>query len=282
MPLEHLIVVPRGGLANRMRAIASGRRLCATHNARLTTWWEWGDPLQLFAAGQGLEWAKGEPGAAGGYVVIKHRLWAEGGDRSNRKVPTWTPRVLVRSHFVFCDEAEEPIGERALGPWQLEPAAAVRARVEEFARSEFRGRRVVGIHIRRTDSQTAIDRSPDELFRVEVRAALATGAVVFLATDNTKTEAMIRELGRQGEIITYPKRSRLAERWPRPTTPPAADTVDDFTDLLLLAACDHVIGSAGSSFSRQAIVRNGSERCRVVLAEPPPGREGKSWGVGEL
>jgi hypothetical protein len=265
-----------------MRAIASGRRICAAHNARLTAWWEWGSPLQLFAAGQGIEWATSEPTGARGYVEIKHRRWSEGGDRHNRKVPTWPATVLVRSQFAFCGEDEDPIGERDLGPFQLEPAAAVRIRVEEFVRSEFRGRRVVGIHIRRTDNATARDLSPDELFRSEARAVLATGAAIFLATDNAKSEAMIRDLGRPGEIITYPKRSRLAERWPRPTVPPSADTVDDFTDLLLLAACDHVIGSAGSSFSRQAIVRNGSERCRLVLAEPPPGREGKSWGAGEL
>jgi hypothetical protein len=281
VPLEHLIVVPRGGLANRMRAISAGRRVCAHENARLTAVWEWCDPLELFAPGQGVEWLRKEPPREG-YLEIRHRQWKEGGDRANRKVPTWSPRVLVRSQYAFCAETEEPIGERALGPHQLEPAAAIRDRVEEFTRSEFRGRRVVGLHIRRTDNVTAIDRSPDELFRAEARAALATGALIFLATDNAKTEAMIRDLGRQGEIITYPKRSRLAERWPRPTAPAAVDVVDDFTDLLLLAACDHVIGSAGSSFTRQAIVRNGSERCRVVVADPPPGREGKSWGVGEL
>ncbi len=278
--LEHLVLIPRGGLANRMRAIASARRLCGGMLARLTVLWEWGDPLELFAADQGVEWVRALPDVEG-YQSITHKRWKEGGDRNNRKVPTRGTRgVLVRSQFVFGAEEEAPIGERALARHHLEPARELRARVEQFARDVFRGRYVVGMHIRRTDHRTAINLSPDELFLAAARAALAEGAVIFLATDNAKTEATMRaHLG--ASIITYPKRAELAQRWPRPENT-ASDVADDFADLLLLAACDHVVGSAGSSFSRQAIVRNGSDRCRVIAAEPPPGLEGESWGAGEI
>jgi hypothetical protein len=67
----------------------------------------------------------------------------------------------------------------------------------------------------------------------------------------------------------------MAERWPRAVSR-SADVADDIIDLWLLAACDFVIGSSLSSYSRLAIVLNGSDRCKALdrplatLRDPVP------------
>jgi hypothetical protein len=177
--------------------------------------------------------------------------------------------MIVWSRFAFGGLDEPATPEEALRPYLLEPAPAIRSAARLFELETFRGRRMVGLHIRRTDHQAARQLSPDEEFIREARAAQDAGAAIFLATDNAATEAIIRrELA--GPVVTYPKRAELAERWPRRKYS-ARDSADDFVDLLLLAVCDYVIGSAGSSFSRQAIIRNGSDRCKVIGVVPPGG-----------
>lgn len=53
--LEHLIVVPRGGLGNGLRAVGAARRLCALTGARLTIVWEFGNFDALIAPEHGVE-----------------------------------------------------------------------------------------------------------------------------------------------------------------------------------------------------------------------------------
>ena len=280
--LEHLIVVPRGGLCNRIRAIASGRRICAATLARLTVVWEWGDPLELFAPGQGIEWVPelGQAGTGGGYVEIHHRLFRDGGNEGNRRITTGAPRVVVHSQYVFCGEDEALVQEQDLRPFLLEAAVPIRAAATAFVAQEIRGRRVVGLHMRRTDHPTATACAPDDLFRAAAWSAIADGAGVFLATDNAATLAMMR--ARVAGLVSYPKRAELVSRWPRPEYSATA-TADDFADLLVLSSCDYVLGSAGSSYSRQAMIRNGSVRCRMLEAPPARGNPARPlWGAGQL
>jgi hypothetical protein len=267
--LEHLILVPHGGLCNRLRAIASARRVCAAAGARCSVVWEWGAPDALFEPVPDVAWLPRLPADTAGHLRLRHLLLHEGGSPTNRRVPTRGPAgVVLSSHHVFSAEEEaSPIEEKDLRDWFPRPSASVQQRVEAFARSAFIGP-VVAMHIRRTDNRTALTRSPDQLFDAEAQRIIAGGARIFLATDNRMTER--RMLQRFGDrIIVYPKSPRLSRRWPRAFD--ARETVDDLIDLLLLAACQYVVGCAGSSYSRQAVIRNGSSQCKILeLPRPAP------------
>src|SRR5437867_3975326 len=87
--LEHLVVDPMGGLCNRLRAIASARRLCAKAGARCTVIWDWGDYRTLFDDDTDwMPYAAPMDRARGrlipGYHHIRHLSPGEGGNRSNR------------------------------------------------------------------------------------------------------------------------------------------------------------------------------------------------------
>jgi hypothetical protein len=264
--LEHLILVPRGGLGNQLRAIASARRLCEAAGARCTVVWPLGSPAALFDEVADVEWTASVPREANGYPTITHLLQRAGGTPENRRVPTTAyTRVVVRSHFVFsATEEKDLVKERDLTRWLLRPSRAVRDHVDAFSRQAFSGR-VVGMHIRRTDNSGARTSSPDHLFVSEATELLAAGAKVFLATDNASTERSMRARFPTG-IILYPKKSSLEWRWPRRQS--LRDTFDDVVDLFLLASCEHVVGCARSSFSRLAMIYNGSPLCRVLEVKP--------------
>jgi hypothetical protein len=134
-------------------------------------------------------------------------------------------------------------------------------RTKEFQNSHFNSR-VVGIHIRRTNHERAISNSPDEAFFEEAERALGDGFLLFLATDNATTVRLMQN--RYGAKLLYRgKRLELAERWPRNDMDPR-DIIDDLVDLWLLAACNHVIGCRDSSYSRIAMLLNGSPLCRAI------------------
>src|SRR5262245_14328154 len=92
--LEHLILYPKGGLCNRMRAIASARRLCSRAGARCTIAWDWGDYRAVFE--DDTEWVPYDPlrdTIPNGFHHIRNLLWGEGGTTKNRRIP-----VTVFSH----------------------------------------------------------------------------------------------------------------------------------------------------------------------------------------
>jgi hypothetical protein len=262
--LEHLVLIPNGGWANRLRAIASARRLAARERFRLTVVWTWGDPLEYFKPVPSIEWVAERPPAAGSYEHRRHLLQGEGGNLSNRVLDLEGPNpgVVLSSCYNFGARNEPAVASlRPLAAHLLEHPPSVTDKVHRFKHLAFTGR-VVGMHIRRTDNTRARQESPDRLFHEEARRLVNSGARIFLATDNVATETAFRQaFGRS--IINYPKRHPLAERWPRRDYDPV-DALDDLVDLLLLAASDYVLGCAGSSFSEHAIVLNGNPRSQVV------------------
>jgi len=260
--LEHLVLVPGGGWANRLRAIASARRLAGRERFRLTVVWDWGDPFEYFRATPAIEWAESVPPAASSYEQRRHLFEAEGGNADNRVLELeGAAGVVLTSCYNFGARSEAHVTPRQLVAHFLEHPPSVTDKVHRFKHLAFTGR-VVGMHIRRTDNTRARAMSPDRLFHEEARHLVNAGARIFLGTDNVATETAFRQaFGRS--IISYPKRHVRAERWPRRDYDPV-DVFDDLVDLLLLASCDYVVGCAGSSFSEHAILLNGNPRSRTL------------------
>jgi hypothetical protein len=261
--LEHLVLYPDGGICNRMRAIASAKRLCSQTGARCSIAWSWGDYGRVFD--DNTDWMPFDLAyytVRSGYHLIRHLFAREGGNRHNHRVPITTfPRIAVRSLYVF-GAAEEPVIKLPqVWPWFPQPHSEVQQRVKAF-RSSHLPAKVVGIHMRRTDNRRAILRSPDKAFLDEADLLIQEGFEIFLATDNVATLNMMRH--RYGAKLHFrPKTSERTIRWPRRDFV-LEDLLDDMIDLWLLAACDHVIGSAGSTYSEVAIALNGAARSRVV------------------
>jgi hypothetical protein len=197
-----------------------------------------------------------------GFHFIRHPVARQGGHADNRKVPVkGFPRVAVQSLYVFGATEEPVLSLSQVLPWFPKPHFRVRENVEAF-RNNYLPHKIVGIHMRRTDHRGAIISSPDSAFIAEADRVLQEGFELFLATDNAATLNMMKQ--RYGsKLHSAPKSSERAERWPRRDFV-LEDLLDDMVDLFLLAACDYVIGSAGSSYSEVAVALNGNARSHVV------------------
>jgi hypothetical protein len=261
--LEHLILAPQNGLCNRLRAIASARRICQRFGARCSVVWDWGDFWHFFAPMPDIE------------VLRIGRLCEPRGQRMHgvaadqRIIDVQQGTVKVRSGVAFWG-SDEP----RLQTWQLReffPRLHPRLSgiVEDFAVSRLP--RAVGMHIRRTDNEQSIRLSPDRLFLDAGAELVAEGKRIFLATDNLATERMMsRQFGEA--IVTYPRRKVLAKRWPRRSFDETA-LDDDLLDLFLLARTEYILGCQWSSFSGLAMALNGSPLCRKLGSDRQPADE---------
>jgi hypothetical protein len=271
--LEHLVIYPRQGLCNRLRAIASAKRLCSKAKARCTIVWDWGDYRGFFDDDTDwipyqapMDWRRDH--IVPGYHHIRHLPMREGGSRRTWRVPVTThPRIALTSWFVFCAAEERLLRrytayeEQDVFAWFPKPHRSILQTTAAF-RQAFIPQRTVGMHIRRTDNLGAMLRSPNQSYFKVGDRLVESGYCIFLATDNQQTLQLLRD--RYGEkLIHYPKNSVLERRWPRSDST-TQEIIDDMVDLWLLASCEFVIGSQGSSYSRVAILLNGSPRCKVI------------------
>ena len=258
--LEHLILVPQGGLCNRLRAIASARRLCHRLQAKCSLVWNWGNFWEFFAPIPTLDVLWFSP------LCIANELNLRGVDAEQRSVDVRLPTLKLRSGKLFWGNDESRIYLDQVRDFLPHLSPRLQCVVSDFAARALKD--AVGFHIRRTDNEKSIAASPDGLFFAEAERVVAAGKRIFLATDNTRTEEiMFRRF--PGNIITYPRRKTLARRWPRRRFDPVAFE-DDLLDLFLLARTEYVIGSQFSSFSAIAIALNGSKQCRQAGAETEP------------
>jgi len=256
-----------------MRAIASAKRLCSKTGARCSIVWDWGDYREFFddetewmPYSASMDWRRNL--IVPGYHHIRHLPLQEGGSRKSWRVPVTThPRIALTSWFVFCAAEERLLRrytayeEHDVMPWFPQTSPAILEKVFAFKQAFFPPR-TVGMHIRRTDNKGATLRSPDRSYFREGDRLVNTGYYIFLATDNQETlQLFCRRYGEK--LIHYPKSSALERRWPRNSSN-AQEIIDDMVDLWLLVSCDFVIGSQGSSYSRVAILLNGSPRCKAI------------------
>jgi len=104
------------------------------------------------------------------------------------------------------------------------------------------GSSAVGLHIRRTDHNRAISKSPLSLFIEQIRNEINTkkDVVFFLATDAPGEEETLKKLF-PNKILTYSKRSLDRNS--------KEGIIDALVDLMCLANCTKIYGSYYSSFS---------------------------------
>ena len=261
------MIVPVGGLANRMRAVASGMALAKDAGREAGVAWmtDWALNAPFHRLFEPL------PASMGSCCVEDVRGWAKRCllDRPRRK-NLYLPRLFqklmfrsclyeermaerIRSHFDFLDWARRGGGYVAscytFYPYPdgavkelFVPLPEIREEVERRV-SAFSAH-TIGVHVRRTDNVASIKESPLELFYEQIDRERAAHAdlKVYLATDSEEVKRQMRL--RYGDMILLA--SQQARR----------DSVEGIKDgvaeMYTLARTRRIYGSYGSSYSEMA------------------------------
>ena len=257
-----LLFVPSGGLANRMRAVASAYELCKKVDSTLQVVWfqDWAlhAPFRSIFEETPLV-------AIREATVLDHILY----DRARKKnlfVPALPQRILFQRHIkeqdvtplkkLSFDFEQWARGKRCyMSCYQVfgsfpdelysrlfRPVKEVMDVVDGY-RSQF-GSHTIGLHIRRTDNAESIAKSPTSLFINKVREEIDqhADAKVFLATDSAEVKQEF--IAAFGSHIITPKEDACRDS--------ISGIRGGVVDLWTLASTQKIYGSAGSSFSPMA------------------------------
>ena len=270
--INKIVVEPHGGLANRMRVIASCLWLGEITQREVKMIWNLGPELncpfeELFEPIQNLE-------------IINKKIWYRSFRYVKREnVVKQAARKLVRSisgkdFLIFEDDDIKAIRERKddlkildlttkslyffTCEWfgncndslkLFSPTHDLLSRIESNCKQY--NDKTIGIHIRRTDHDIAIKNSPVKLFIDQIMTDLKTDPELnfFLTTDDRETEKQITEQFEK-KILTIEK------QYTRSNPQAIKDAVVDF---FCLAKTHKIYGSYNSSFSLLASQINNIE-----------------------
>ena len=257
-----LLFVPSGGLANRMRAVASAYALCKKVDSTLQVLWfqDWALSAPFHSIFEETPLV-----AIREATILDHLLY----DRARKKnlfLPALPQRILFQRHIKEQDVTplkkqsfdfeQWARGKRcymscyqvfgtfpdALYSQLFRPVKAVMDVVDGY-RSQFNSH-TIGLHIRRTDNAESIAKSPTVLFINKVREEieLHDDTKVFLATDSTEVKREF--IAAFGSRIITPKEDACRDS--------ISGIRGGVVDLWTLASTQKIYGSAGSSFSPMA------------------------------
>lgn len=268
-----ITLVPRGGLANRMRAIASGAALAAAIGAKLNVVWIATSDLKalysdLFLTDNmpfRLTELRGRT-----FVYLPHRgkylylptLWQSltyaatlrDEKRRDRYYLIDAEPETVYAFFrsvgtgrVFVDTCHQFYPFTAdLYRSLFRPSPAVEARVSGLLADNGRQNTPapVGLHIRRTDHVQSIQSSPLELFEKEIDSLLHIDPRTrfYLATDDDATKKSLKSKF-PGHILTSPATASRSSR---------QGMIDGAAEMFALSRCREILGSFNSSYSEAA------------------------------
>ena len=255
-PLE---LLPVAGLANRLRAMASA--VCAAQDTGRPLVINWqqqhsicrGRAAQLFKVAA-LPFKLIDTGF-GGPPPYPHRecLSPHDWERFKERDPYKPIYIKSYGHFHQSDPARWVAALRSIRPNpSIEQDVGIR-----FANLEDNcGGPLVGVHIRRTDHRKAIQLSPTGAF-LAAMAAYPPATHFYVATDDAIERGILAQEfpGRIHFGVTNLNRDS------------EEGGVGAFRDLLSLAACREILGSAGSSFSEIAAAWGGCP-LKVVGTSP--------------
>lgn len=257
--------VPVGGLANRMRAIASAVTLAGKTDSELTVIWfqDWAlnAPFGQLFKPVDREVARLRDASRLDYALL---------DRPRSKnfhIPFLFQKLAFRSCLYersitpLCDQRfdfERWAKERecvymasytAFQPYDYAWISRLFVPVEEIMEEvESRCRNfsdtLIGVHIRRTDNLASIRQSPIELFYQKLDKEIEEGdkAAIYLATDSGEVKLAMRK--RYGDRILFSEKK--ADRGS------LEGIKDGIADMYTLARTQKIYGSFQSSFSEMA------------------------------
>ena len=262
--MTEITLIPAGGLANRMKAMAAGRRLAEQCRGRLDMIWfqDWGLGCRfddLFAPLPPLPGGGTLREASLSDLLLR--------DRPRRR-NLWLPRLFERLSYDVCLDEREVTRRNLAGfdfatlcrgrrVWLSSHIFFITLDIPDDIFDEFRplpqleaeigrrrqalGNNVVGVHIRRTDNVESIRQSPTELFVQRMRQESAD-TVFYLATDSEAEKATLRGIFGP-RIVTSESRAE------RGTLQGMRDAV---IEMYLLSRTRRILGSAASTYSRTA------------------------------
>ncbi len=272
------LIILEGGLGNRMRVAAAAYAMHRRTGIPMRVLWtsQWGMRCRFDEL---FEEVPSEPSQRAAFIRD-----AQGYEKLLFARPTWknlrVPRLLQRlcyRHIIYAPEIWYKNKEgfdyetwlrqggtlmtsyRDFCPWTSEdlrhlfrPKAEVQRLIE--ARTAAFTAHTIGLHIRRTDHQQAIDESPLELFIEAIdqeiknyeiilspRGELERGPLltIYLATDDEGTKAALRKRYGNRLITSDAEASRENTDGIR----------DALVEMFALSRTNHIYGSAGSTFS---------------------------------
>jgi hypothetical protein len=263
MEKGNLMFVPSGGLANRMRAIASAYALTQQIGSHLEIVWfqDWALNAPFNAIFQSV------PQLNLREATLKDKWFYDRARRKNLWLPSFPQWVLfdhrldekmiwplMTQQFDFADWAR---GHRCyissymdFWPYDssllhelLKPVKEITEEVERNC-ERLQAQHVVGIHIRRTDHVISIEKSPTSLFVDKMQEEIEQYADTrfFLATDSNDVKEELKSVF-GSRIVTPESAARRCD----------IDGIrGGLTDMYTLAATSKIYGSLGSTFSKMA------------------------------
>jgi len=274
MKIQGLVLYPKYGLANRLRALASAKILADYVGRKLfVTWYpskecniEWEElfvnkierypfPLSSFQAGTDLY--DDHNNADDFYWDMPRSLICNNSD-------------VVAVHTCLNFQPEDMTKEaynsaKSFFYGSLQPVHDVERTVRDIYKCHFERNEIVGVHIRRTDHLFFIQKDPrlvcpTDMFIEVMGNILKNNSKIkfFLATDDKKEENRISHIFRDA-LIVYKK-----EVVNRDTKKGMHDALIDW---LLLSKTSMIISSYSSSFSEEAAMVNMIKNDSILRAE---------------
>ena len=260
----NITLLPIGGLANRMRAIASAVYLCRLSGSSLNVYWFRDKGLNSSFASIFGEIESGNITIHENSLLSKllydhprkHNLWlplvpqiALVRNRAydhemngyNRDVNTFMNflsegNLYISSCYPIIDFPEGLFSEL------FRPVPEIQAKIDSviLGMSDYR----IGVHVRRTDHSVSINNSPNELFYrvIDEELLLHPSLSIYLATDSESVKSEFKD--RYGDRI-YCSSSEADRN-------SVSGIKEAVSEMYILSKTDKIFGSCGSSYSEVA------------------------------
>jgi len=250
------------GMCNRLRAVSSGLRLAQFLGRDYECIWDpqancnfnyqdqFEPPFPVFKSGHW--WRNLVTKANHGLTIKSQGLLFKGTQFTSRIVkgnviPGGEDVTLIEAGnwFFHPDDNFFSSFEQQRALYRLHtPKPFVIADINAIHLDAAAGQRLIGVHIRGTDNTHCREHSPPEVFLPVVDKKLEGGGRILLATDDVRAADMFKK--------RYGKKLTIASPPPveRHTT---AGMKGAIKDLYVLARCDAIIGTCGSTYSHAAM-----------------------------
>ncbi len=275
-----IIVEPHGGLANRMRVIASSIWLGSLTNRKLKLIWNVNSGLncpieELFMPIKDVD-------VINKHIVYRLLVFNQPRDSFKHKILGLVKKLITKQYFliqdadiqrvhkdknelcalvnskkdIFMHTCEEISHKTHEYKRLFIPITEIQHKIDEYCKGF--NNKTIGLHIRRTDNKISIINSPIELFikRIQEDLEKDSGCNYYLSTDDPDTESQLKTLFGPN-IITRPKDySRFSK----------TGVKDAVVDLFCLSNTSKIYGSYWSSFSEIASRINGIQIEKLKLS----------------